>query len=152
MSNRCQAFDYTGIVGQCIGPSLHNLSHISTVLIVGSSFPCIYYAFYCQPGLQRLYLSGITIAGLGASVSSQLISTPPHVHILTGAATIVLNPEYGKPTHRGARTKVFISLGLSGIIPVAHALHVHGFANLVHEMGFGYLLLSGALYIVGALI
>lgn len=69
-----------------------------------------------------------------------------------GAASIVLNPEYGKPTHRGARTKVFVGLGLSGIVPVTHALLVHGFSNLVHDMGFGYLLLSGALYLVGALI
>ncbi|KAI0763120.1 HlyIII-domain-containing protein [Trametes elegans] len=117
VAGRCNALDYTGIV----------------VLIVGSFYPCIYYGFYCDPHYQAFYLSGITVAGLGA-------------------AYIVLNPEYRKPTHRGARTKVFILLGLSGIIPTLHGLVAHGFYTLCYEMGFGWLLASGALYIVGALL
>ena len=64
----------------------------------------------------------------------------------------MLNPEYRKPTHRGARTKVFIFLGLSGIIPTLHGLVTHGFYTLCYEMGFGWLLASGALYIIGALL
>ncbi|KAH9899349.1 HlyIII-domain-containing protein [Cubamyces lactineus] len=117
VAGRCNALDYTGIV----------------VLIVGSFFPCIYYGFFCDPHYQTFYLSGITVAGLGA-------------------AYIVLNPEYRKPTHRGARTKVFILLGLSGIIPTLHGLVTHGFYTLCYEMGFGWLLASGALYIIGALL
>ncbi|KDQ58613.1 hypothetical protein JAAARDRAFT_206498 [Jaapia argillacea MUCL 33604] len=113
----CHALDYSGIV----------------VLIVGSFFPCIYYGFYCDPHLQKLYLSIITVSGLGA-------------------AFIVLNPEYSRPTHRGARTKVFIALGLSAVLPVTHALVFHGFQKLIREMGFGWLLLSAVLYIVGALL
>ncbi|KAI0366813.1 HlyIII-domain-containing protein [Pilatotrama ljubarskyi] len=117
MAGRCNALDYAGIV----------------VLIVGSFFPCIYYGFFCDPHYQAFYLSGITIAGIGASY-------------------IVLNPEYRKPTHRGARTKVFILLGLSGIIPTLHGLVAHGFYTLCYEMGFGWLLASGAMYLVGALL
>ncbi|OCH86811.1 HlyIII-domain-containing protein [Obba rivulosa] len=103
------------------------------VLIVGSFFPCIYYGFYCDPHLQTLYLLLILNAG-------------------AGAAYIVLDPEYRKPTHRGARTKVFIALGLSAVIPVSHALISHGYRKLLHEMGFGWLLLSAFLYISGALL
>ncbi|KAH9855334.1 HlyIII-domain-containing protein [Lenzites betulinus] len=103
------------------------------VLIVGSFFPCIYYGFFCDPHYQTFYLSGIAIAGLGAGY-------------------IVLNPEYRKPSHRGARTKVFILLGLSGIIPTLHGLVTHGFYTLCYEMGFGWLLVSGMMYIVGALL
>ncbi|OSD01469.1 HlyIII-domain-containing protein [Trametes coccinea BRFM310] len=103
------------------------------VLTVGSFFPCIYYGFFCEPHYQALYLSGITAAGFVA-------------------AYIVLNPEYRKPTHRGARTKVFIFLGLSGILPVMHGLVTHGFYTLCYEMGFGWLLVAGALYISGALL
>ncbi|TFY77014.1 hypothetical protein EWM64_g6999 [Hericium alpestre] len=114
---RCHAFDYAGIV----------------VMIVGSSYPAIYYAFFCEPLYRTGYLSLITLFGLGA-------------------AYIVLNPEYAKPTHRGARTKVFIALGLSGVLPVSHALVTHGFFTLCREMGFLWLLLSATLYIVGALI
>ncbi|KZV67892.1 HlyIII-domain-containing protein [Peniophora sp. CONT] len=114
---RCHALDYSGIV----------------VLIVGSFFPCIYYAFYCEPHYQALYLGIITTAGLGA-------------------AYIVLNPQYGKGTHRKARTYVFIALGLSSVLPVSHAFITHGFRTLCIEMGFHWLLLSGALYIAGALL
>ncbi|KAI0631080.1 HlyIII-domain-containing protein [Trametes polyzona] len=117
VAGRCNALDYAGIV----------------VLTVGSFFPCIYYGFFCDPHYQTFYLSGITLAGIGA-------------------AYIVLNPEYRKPTHRGARTKVFILLGLSGIIPTLHGLITHGFYTLCYEMGFGWLLASGAMYIVGALL
>ena len=64
----------------------------------------------------------------------------------------MLNPEYSKPTHRGARTKVFIALGLSAVFPVTHALLAHGYHTLRSEMGVDYLVLSGALYIFGALL
>jgi hypothetical protein len=72
--------------------------------------------------------------------------------LLIGAAYIVLNPEYSKPTHRGARTKVFIGLGISAVFPVTHGFLAHGFIELLAEMGFGWLLTSGALYISGALL
>lgn len=72
--------------------------------------------------------------------------------LFPGAAYIVLNPEYAKPTHRGARTKVFIGLGLSAVLPVSHCFVTHGFNKLFAEMGFGWLIASGGLYISGALI
>ncbi|KAI0720700.1 HlyIII-domain-containing protein [Cerioporus squamosus] len=103
------------------------------VLTVGSFFPCVYYAFFCHPHYQAFYLTCICLAGIGA-------------------AYIVLNPEYRKPTHRGARTKVFILLGLCGVIPTLHALVTHGFYTACYEMGFGWLLLSATCYITGALL
>jgi len=114
---RCHSVDYAGIV----------------VLTVGSFFPCIYYEFFCNPGLQTLYLSLIVLVGMAA-------------------AYIVLDPEYAKPSHRGARTSVFIALGLVAVFPVCHGLVTHGFDKLLSEMGFGWQLASGALYIFGALL
>ena len=64
----------------------------------------------------------------------------------------MLDPEYAKPSHRGARTRVFIALGMSAVVPVAHGLAAHGPRTLWTEMGFGWLLASGALYIAGALL
>jgi adiponectin receptor len=46
---------------------------------------------------------------------------------------------------------VFISLGLSAVFPVTHALLAYGFERSSQEMGLGWLLASGALYILGAL-
>jgi len=93
----------------------------------------LYYGFFCEPTLQIVYLVGITLTGLGA-------------------AYIVLNPEYAKPTHRGARTQVFIGLGLSMLFPVFHLLLSHGSSKLFEEMGFRWLLASGSFYIGGALL
>uniref|UniRef100_A0A0W0FRI0 HlyIII-domain-containing protein n=1 Tax=Moniliophthora roreri TaxID=221103 RepID=A0A0W0FRI0_MONRR len=103
------------------------------ILTVGSFYPCLYYGFFCEPFFQVGYITSITLVGLGA-------------------AYIVLNPEYAKPTHRGARTKVFIALGLSAIVPVAHWGFIHGGTKMYTEMGFKWLLISGCLYISGALI
>ncbi|KAF8221086.1 HlyIII-domain-containing protein [Tricholoma matsutake] len=103
------------------------------VLTVGSFYTTLYYGFYCEPLLQVFYLVSITLAGLGAAYT-------------------VLNPEYAKPTHRGSRTTVFISLGLSAVIPVSHLLLTHGSNHLFSEIGLGWLLASGALYITGALL
>lgn len=74
------------------------------------------------------------------------------VSCLVGAAYVVLNPEYAKPTHRSARTGVFIALGLCAVVPVTQLVTKHGTMKVFSEMGFGRLLASGALYIVGALI
>jgi len=100
---------------------------------VGSFYPCIYYGFFWEAHLQALYLAAITIVGLGA-------------------ASVVLNPEYAKPARRGARTTVFILLGLSAVVPVTHLAITHGLEGMLVDMGLAWLVLSGALYIVGALI
>ncbi|KAJ4490248.1 hemolysin-III related-domain-containing protein [Lentinula aciculospora] len=102
------------------------------VLTVGSFYPCIYYGFYCEPRFSALYITAITLVG-------------------TGAAYIVLNPEYAKPTHRGARTSVFIALGLCAIFPISHWTMVHGFQTML-DMGLHYVGLSGCFYIAGALL
>jgi adiponectin receptor len=67
------------------------------------------------------------------------------------AAYIVLDPEYAQPSHRHARTNVFIALGLGGAAPVLHGLVSHGYRKLCYEMGFVFLVLSGVMYIFGAL-
>jgi len=103
------------------------------VLTVGSFFPCIYYGFFCSPVYQSIYLFAISLAG-------------------ACAAYVVLNPEYAKPTHRVARTKVFIALGLGGTGPLLHGLVSHGYRKLCYEMGFGFIILSGLSYILGALV
>ncbi|PBK80226.1 HlyIII-domain-containing protein [Armillaria gallica] len=103
------------------------------VLILGSFYPSIYYGLFCSPYAQVTYISLLTTAGLGA-------------------AYVVLQPEYARATHRGLRTSVFIGLGLTGIIPVCHALVTHGFLKLFSDMGLNWLLFSGGLYIAGGLL
>jgi len=146
-------FDYAGIVS-----SYHILTYLTQsltilhiVLIVGSFVPSIYYAFYCKPHFQIVYLSGISIAGIGAFLPFYSVSCLP-ILLYSAAAYIVLSPEYGKPEYRGARTKVFILLGLFAVLPITHAMFIFGMKELFQEMGFGWIVTSGALYIIGALI
>ncbi|KAF7344521.1 ADIPOR-like receptor SPBC12C2.09c [Mycena sanguinolenta] len=117
VATRCHALDYSGIV----------------ILTVGSFYPALHFAFFCQPFLQGFYILWISTIGLGA-------------------AYIVLNPEYAKPTHRGARTAVFIGLGLAGVVPVTHCLLTEGYRKVLSDLGFSWVLISAALYICGALL
>ena len=71
---------------------------------------------------------------------------------MLGASYIVLSPTYSRPSHRGARTIVFVALGLLAVLPVSHAIYAFGFYNLYHERGLMWLMISGALYLSGALI
>ncbi|KAJ7598869.1 hemolysin-III related-domain-containing protein [Mycena floridula] len=68
------------------------------------------------------------------------------------AAYLVLDPEYAKPSHRGARTTVFVFLGLSAVIPVSHIWISVSAIDVLWAMGVHWLLLSGSLYIIGALL
>jgi len=103
------------------------------VLTVGSFIPYIFYGFFCDPLFQACHILAVAFAGACATY-------------------VVLSPEYAKPTHRGARTGVFIALGLCAVVPVTQLVTMHGTMKVFSEMGFGWLLTSGTLYIVGALI
>lgn len=65
---------------------------------------------------------------------------------------IVLSPSYATPAYRPHRTAVFLVLGLSAIVPVAHVVSMYGYHTISHTMGLNYLILSGLLYVVGALL
>ena len=65
---------------------------------------------------------------------------------------MVLSPQYATPNYRWHRTLLFIALGLCAVIPVTHAVFVSGLQKLQDEMGLVWLVSSGAMYIIGALI
>ncbi|CAA0806463.1 Heptahelical transmembrane protein 1 [Striga hermonthica] len=99
-----------------------------TVMIITSFFPPIYYVFECQPKWQLLYLGSITAMG---------------------ACTIIalLSPALSSGKHRTLRALLFVSMGLFGVVPAAHALvinwdHPHRNITLAYEgaMAFSYLL------------
>ncbi len=45
---------------------------------------------------------------------------------------------------------MFVGLGLSGVIPILHALTVYGYRRLDERMGLSWIILQGVLYICGA--
>jgi adiponectin receptor len=109
------ALDYAGIVA----------------LIVGSFIPSVYYGFFCEPGLQRLYWTMICTIGIGCIFVSVL-------------------PRFRTPQLRPFRAAMFVSMGLSAVFPVIHGLRKYGIEQMTRQIGLGWLLLQGSLYILGA--
>jgi adiponectin receptor len=95
------------------------------------------------------YILLITLSGLGAWAS---FNHARRHNLFIAAGYIVLNPEYAKPTHRHARSRVFLALGLSGTLPSSHLLLFHGSHKFFREMGFIWLLAAGVMYTTGALL
>ncbi|KAL2827059.1 hemolysin-III related-domain-containing protein [Aspergillus cavernicola] len=100
-------------------------------LIVGSFAPSVYYGFYCVPELQQLYWSMICGIGLGCVVVS-------------------IFPQFRTPRWRLFRAAMFVGMGLSAAFPVIHGLQIYGRDQMMRQIGLGWLLLQGSLYIVGA--
>jgi adiponectin receptor len=104
-----------------------------TILIAGSFYPLIYYAFYCHPWAQRLYLTAITVMAA-----------------FTFAVTLV--PAFGTPKYLMFRTGIFLSLGFFGLVPVSHLVWQFGLFDPHVTVMIGPLLLMGLLYTLGAII
>ncbi|SPO34754.1 related to Adiponectin receptor 1 [Pseudozyma flocculosa] len=103
------------------------------VMIVGSFLPALHYGFYCHPHFQLAYSVAIILMG-------------------SVAIYVVIAPKYGTPHYRPYRTAVFLVLGLSAIFPVLHIVNVYGYDTITQTMGLRFLLTSGALYVVGAVL
>jgi len=93
MWNKC---DYVGI----------------TFMIVGSSYPTIYYAFHCHANEQLVYLTFMTIFGL--------LSLP-----------LILLNRFSQPEWRTARALLYVAMGASGILPMFHLLYLRGWMYAV---------------------
>ncbi|OJD19445.1 hypothetical protein AJ78_00619 [Emergomyces pasteurianus Ep9510] len=100
-------------------------------LIAGSFVPSVYYGFYCVPKLQRVYW--IMISSIGA-----------------GCTVVSIMPRFRNPAWRPFRAGMFVSMGLSAIFPVLHGLSIFGVEQMVKQIGLFWLVLQGALYIIGA--
>ncbi|KAF7299704.1 Hemolysin-III channel protein Izh2 [Mycena chlorophos] len=114
------------VAGRCLTMDYAGI----VILTVGSFYPAVHFGFYCHPHEKLFYLTLLTSVGIFA-------------------AYIVLNPVYAQPTHRGARTAVFIGLGLAGVVPTVHCILREGISRVLVEYGLRWILLSAALYIGG---
>ena len=76
------------------------------VMIVVSFFPPIYYIFQCEPHWQAAYLLAITAAGVGTVYA-------------------LMSPRLSAARYRAHRALLFVGMGLSGVVPAAHATAVN---------------------------
>lgn len=96
--------------------------------------PTLYYSFYCHPFERALYMGLITLLGLASVI-------------------IVLTPKYSTPKYRPVRAGLFVALGLSGVAPIVHGTMItKGWHFLVEMLGIKYVMISGAVYIFGAML
>ncbi|KAL2130173.1 hypothetical protein VTI74DRAFT_6805 [Chaetomium olivicolor] len=100
-------------------------------LIVGSYVPALWYGFFCHEVWLTGYLGAIVLLGLGCVVVSWF-------------------DHFRTPAWRPYRALMFVGLGLSGVVPVLHALTVYGYRQLDERMGLSWVILQGGLYIFGA--
>ncbi|CAJ0897062.1 7203_t:CDS:2 [Entrophospora sp. SA101] len=97
-------------------------------LIVGSFYPMIYYGFYCNGLLQIIYLTSISIFG-AATISVAVAS------------------KFRSPEFRWFRTGMFLSMGLSAIVPLAHALILYGASS--HQIFHFFVLAAASVHYYG---
>ena len=110
----------------------NQLDYLGIVLLIAGSFvPSIYYGFWCDPKLQMTYWTMISSLGVGCT-----------------AVSVV--PRFRTRFWRPYRAAMFIAMGLSAVFPVLHGLVVFGFQQMRKQIGLSWLVLQGALYILGA--
>jgi len=124
MSNRSEKvaahwnqLDYLGIV----------------ILIWGSIVPSVYYGFYCDPNLQKLYGTLVSVQAAVCTIAT-------------------LTPKFRCPTFRVCRTVMYASLGLSAMAFITHGVIIHGWEIQNHRMSLTYLLITAMLNLLGAAI
>lgn len=61
-----------------------------------------------------------------------------------------MNPAFRTAPWRPYRAALFVSMGMSAIIPVLHGLKLHGLEQTRQQTGLVWLVLQGVLYIIGA--
>jgi adiponectin receptor len=101
-----------------------------SIQIIGSMIPALYYGFYDN---RIMYFTYITIG----------------VILCVAAIVISLWDKFSEPRYRSLRAIVFLSFGLSNIIPGIHwfiVLESHLFSSLI------LFLIQGLLYVIGAIL
>ncbi|KAK6531819.1 hypothetical protein TWF694_002986 [Orbilia ellipsospora] len=102
-------------------------------LMIGDFVSGIYFIFYCEPHLQRLYWTMIFTLGFLCFF-------------------ILLNPRFQGPRYRKIRIFTFVSTGLSGFAPIIHGVWLFGVEKMMLQSGMpfyiveGFFLLSGVVF------
>ncbi|KAJ9049518.1 hypothetical protein DSO57_1023647 [Entomophthora muscae] len=82
------------------------------LLIMGSTFPAVYYGFYCEPFFRGIYLSITTTLALSTIV-------------------ITSNPKYANSEYRHTRVGLFLALAFSGSLPLSHLFFKDQLAEMI---------------------
>ncbi|XP_044762754.1 adiponectin receptor protein isoform X1 [Coccinella septempunctata] len=118
---------------QFVGKLFSKLDYCGiALLIMGSFVPWLYYGFYCHFRPKVVYLSIVCALGLTSIIVS-------------------LWDKFSEPEWRPFRAAVFMTFGLSGVVPAIHFGLMEGWFNHLSQKSLGWLILMGILYIIGAM-
>eukprot|EP00116_Pleurobrachia_bachei_P004664 sb/3464926/ len=104
-----------------------------SLLMVGSYIPWLYYAYFCSPVIYTVYTSTVCFIGIIGIIVS-------------------LWEKFDKPKYRTFRAAVFLSMGLSAIIPGFHYGFQYGWDRALDRASLGWMVLMGCLYVTGTLL
>ncbi|KAI1615328.1 hemolysin-III related-domain-containing protein [Exophiala viscosa] len=96
-----------------------------SVLIAGSFIPSVYYGFWCNPQRQWTYWTMVS-------------------------KSLSVLPRFRTPAWRPYRALMFVGMGISAVFPVLDGLMTFGLSAMEKQIGLSWLVLQGALYILGA--
>ncbi|XP_055353397.1 adiponectin receptor protein-like [Paramacrobiotus metropolitanus] len=102
------------------------------ILILGSFIPWLHFGFYCRTLLKTVYLTVVSVLAVAAVI-------------------VALWDKFSEPAFRPIRAAVFLSLGLSGMIPAIHSILSLGWIRSMQEASIHWLFFMGFLYVFGAL-
>jgi len=104
-----------------------------SLLTVGSFVPWIYYGFYCQFVPKVVYLTIISLLGVGAII-------------------VTMMDKFSTSEYRPLRALLFVCLGGFGFVPSMHFLIMSGWDTALVEASIHRVLIMGGLYILGAVL
>jgi len=97
----------------------------------GSTIPCVYYGFFCDPNLQKIYWSMVSVLALACAV-------------------MTVKTEFRSPSFRAFRSAMYASLGLSFIVPIMHGISIYGWRIQLWRMSLDWMLLMATFNLAGA--
>ncbi|TVY76015.1 ADIPOR-like receptor SPBC12C2.09c [Lachnellula suecica] len=110
----------------------NQLDYLGVVILMwGSTIPSVYYGFYCDPKLQKVYWSVVSILAAACIVTT-------------------LNPRFRSPLLRPYRAAMYAGLGLSALVFIIHGVIIHGWTIQNHRMSLRWMALMGGLNLIGA--
>lgn len=101
------------------------------VLMWGSTLPTVYYGFYCDQKLQKVYWVIVSILAIACAITT-------------------FNARFRHPSLRPYRTIMYAGLGLSSIIFVIHGVVKHGWKTQNYRMSLDWMILMASLNFIGA--
>ena len=110
----------------------NQLDYLGIVILMwGSTIPSIYYGFYCDSPLQKIYWANVSF-------------------LATLCVVATLHPEFRHPTLRPYRAAMYAGLSISAVGFVVHGLILYGWQTQNRRMSLDWMALMALFNLAGA--